>query len=61
MYIPKNTVLILNLYDIHHNEEKYPDPYAPTFPTLIPFKVDKYLLQQIRFQPRSLPGRHVDI
>ena len=35
MYIPKNTALILNLYDIHHNEEKYPDPYAPTFFTLI--------------------------
>jgi cytochrome P450 len=30
MYIPKNAVLILNLYAIHHDEEKYPDPYAPT-------------------------------
>jgi len=26
MYIPKNTVIVLNCYDIHHNEEKYPDP-----------------------------------
>jgi len=26
MYIPKDTVLIMNLYDIHLNEEKYPDP-----------------------------------
>jgi cytochrome P450 len=25
MYIPKNTGLILNCYDIHHNEEKYAD------------------------------------
>ena len=30
MYIPKNTALILNCYEIHHNEERYPDPYAPT-------------------------------
>jgi len=61
MYIPGNTVVILNLYDIHHNEEKYPDPYASTFPMLISFEVDKYIPQQIRFQPRSLPGRHIDI
>ena len=27
MYIPKNTVLILDLYTIHHNDE-YPDPYG---------------------------------
>ena len=27
MYIPKNTVVVPNCYDIHHNEEKYPDPY----------------------------------
>jgi hypothetical protein len=31
MYIPKNTALILNCYEIHHNEERYPDPYASTF------------------------------
>ncbi|KAH9998122.1 cytochrome P450 [Russula compacta] len=28
MYIPKNTTLILNCYEIHHNEEKYPDPFT---------------------------------
>jgi cytochrome P450 len=28
MYIPKNTALILNLYEMHHNEDKYPDPYV---------------------------------
>jgi cytochrome P450 len=28
MYIPKNTALILNLYEMHHNKEKYPDPYV---------------------------------
>ncbi len=27
MYIPKNTAVVLNCYDIHHNEEKYPDSY----------------------------------
>jgi cytochrome P450 len=27
MYIPKNTAIVLNCYNIHHNEEKYPDPY----------------------------------
>ncbi|KAH9975033.1 cytochrome P450 [Lactifluus volemus] len=25
MYIPKNTALVLNCFEIHHNEEKYPD------------------------------------
>jgi len=39
MYIPKNTALILNTYELHHNEEKYPDPYAPTFTPLIPSKL----------------------
>jgi len=28
MYIPKNTALILNTYELHHNEERYPDPFA---------------------------------
>jgi cytochrome P450 len=41
MYIPKNTVLVLNLYDIHHNEERYPDSYVPSFPSLISFKAEK--------------------
>ncbi|KAI0284698.1 cytochrome P450 [Russula aff. rugulosa BPL654] len=28
MYIPKNTGVILNCYEIHHNEEKYPDSFT---------------------------------
>ncbi|KAI0250487.1 cytochrome P450 [Lactifluus subvellereus] len=35
MYIPKNTAVVLNCYDIHHNEEKYPDSFA--------FNPDRYL------------------
>ena len=31
MYIPKDTVVVLNCYHIHHNEEKYSDPYGPSF------------------------------
>jgi cytochrome P450 len=31
MYIPKNTAVVLNCYDIHHNEERYPDSYVPYF------------------------------
>jgi len=27
MFIPANTVMILNCYSLHHNEERYPDPY----------------------------------
>ncbi|KAJ6589483.1 cytochrome P450 [Mycena capillaripes] len=27
MYIPKDTVIILNCWTIHHNEERYPDAY----------------------------------
>jgi cytochrome P450 len=29
MYIPKDTTVVLNCYDIHHNEERYPDSYEP--------------------------------
>jgi len=52
MYIPKNTALILNTYELHHNEERYPDPYASTssFSPLISFKAED-LLPQICFQP----------
>ena len=39
MYIPKNTALILNTYELHHNEGRYPDPYAPTFTPLISSKL----------------------
>jgi len=28
MYIPKDTALVLNCYEMHHNEERYPDPYV---------------------------------
>ncbi|KAH9959782.1 cytochrome P450 [Russula dissimulans] len=28
MYIPKNTALVLNCYDIHHNEDKYQDSFS---------------------------------
>lgn len=35
MYIPKNTGLILNCYEVHHNEEKYPDSFA--------FNPDRYM------------------
>ncbi|KAJ6589401.1 cytochrome P450 [Mycena capillaripes] len=35
MYIPKDTVIILNCWTIHHNEERYPDAYT--------FNPDRYL------------------
>jgi len=35
MYIPKNTAVVLNCYDIHHNEEKYPDAFS--------FNPDRYM------------------
>jgi hypothetical protein len=41
MYIPKNTTFIMNCYDIHHNEERYPNPYAPIPPFLILYKAEK--------------------
>ncbi|PCH43872.1 cytochrome P450 [Wolfiporia cocos MD-104 SS10] len=28
MYIPVNTVMILNCYSLHHNEERYPEPFT---------------------------------
>jgi hypothetical protein len=39
MYIPKNTALILNTYELHHNEERYPDSYALTFLSLLSFQI----------------------
>ncbi|EGO26305.1 hypothetical protein SERLADRAFT_367896 [Serpula lacrymans var. lacrymans S7.9] len=27
MFIPANTVMMLNCYSLHHNEERYPDPF----------------------------------
>ncbi|KAJ3481079.1 hypothetical protein NLI96_g7909 [Meripilus lineatus] len=35
MYIPKDTVVILDCYTLHHNEERYPDPFT--------FNPDRYL------------------
>lgn len=35
--IPKNTLLILSLWDLHHNENIYPDPYS--------FKPERFLDQ----------------
>jgi cytochrome P450 len=35
MYIPKNTAVVLNCYDIHHNEEKYSDAFS--------FNPDRYM------------------
>ncbi|KAF7363031.1 Cytochrome P450 [Mycena venus] len=35
MFIPKATVVVLNCWTIHHNEERYPDPFA--------FKPHRYL------------------
>ena len=28
VYIPKDTVVVLNCYTMHHNEERYPDSYV---------------------------------
>lgn len=25
MFIPKDTVIVMNCYSLHHNEERYPD------------------------------------
>ncbi|KAJ3481074.1 hypothetical protein NLI96_g7906 [Meripilus lineatus] len=35
MYIPKGTLMVLDCYTIHHNEERYPDPFT--------FNPDRYL------------------
>jgi len=41
MYIPKNTGVILNCYEIHHNEEKYADSYAPSSDLVSKMAVDR--------------------
>ncbi|KAJ7219702.1 cytochrome P450 [Mycena haematopus] len=35
VFIPKDTVVVLNLYTLHHNEERYPDSYT--------FNPDRYM------------------
>ncbi|KAJ7122820.1 cytochrome P450 [Mycena epipterygia] len=35
MFIPKDTVMVLNCYTMHHNEERYPDSYT--------FNPDRYM------------------
>jgi cytochrome P450 len=49
MYIPKNTVLVLNCYNIHHNEERYPDSYVPV--TLVYARADVSLFPVLRSTP----------
>ena len=57
MYIPKNTALILNTYELHHNEERYPDPYAPTFSHLTPFKAEVWTSRhRFTFNPDRFLG-----
>jgi Cytochrome P450 len=57
LYIPKNTALILNCYEIHHNEERYPDPYAPTYLPLISFNADKRIsYDRFSFKPERFLG-----
>ncbi len=29
-YIPKNTTMVLNVYALHHDEDRYPESYVPT-------------------------------
>ena len=58
MYIPKNTAVVLNCYDIHHNEEKYPDSYVTA--TLGYARAD-FSYPQLLVQPRSLHGRYADV
>ena len=41
MYIPKDTVVLLNCYELHHNEERYPDSYAPSFSLLVSFRAEQ--------------------
>ncbi|KAI0278700.1 hypothetical protein BGY98DRAFT_972682 [Russula aff. rugulosa BPL654] len=40
MHISKNTAVILNCYGIHHDKERFPDPYAPTQLRLISFNLN---------------------
>lgn len=40
MHISKNTAVILNCYGIHHDKERFQDPYAPTQLRLIPFNLN---------------------
>jgi hypothetical protein len=57
LYVPKNTALILNCYEIHHNEERYPDPYAPTYLRPISFNADKRIPHdRFSFKPERFLG-----
>ena len=54
MYIPKNTTLILNCYDIHHNEEKYTDSYEH-FPILTELELTSPICR-FSFNPNRYMG-----
>jgi hypothetical protein len=57
MYIPKNTGLILNCYEIHHNEEKYPDSYAtPRFSLVSEGLTGQYPFNRFEFKPERFLG-----
>ncbi|KAI0305261.1 cytochrome P450 [Multifurca ochricompacta] len=52
MYIPKNTALVLNCYDIHHNEEKYTNSYE-----VFPFdRIFSILRRSFAFNPDRYLG-----
>jgi cytochrome P450 len=52
MYIPKNTALVLNCYEIHHNEDKYPDSFE--------FNPDRYLGDTLSCAESSKLGNAMD-
>lgn len=55
MYIPKGTVLILNCYSLHHNEERYPDS-SVFFPVVSPSPWAYHDLHRFAFNPDRYLG-----
>ncbi|KAF4598324.1 hypothetical protein EYR38_006721 [Pleurotus pulmonarius] len=47
-FIPKNTVMVLNVYALHHNEERYQDPWT--------FNPDRYLGDSLNASESSKLG-----
>ncbi|KIM37141.1 hypothetical protein M413DRAFT_31085 [Hebeloma cylindrosporum] len=51
-FIPKDTAVVLNCYTLHHNEERYPDPFT--------FKPERYLGDDLSCAESAKLGNAMD-
>lgn len=52
MFIPKDTVMVLNCYTLHHNPERYPEPHK--------FNPDRYIGDDLTCAESAKQGDAMD-